>query len=106
DVKEVSLLYFCDCLARDLSKDAVGLHRINNPNLWDCLNFFLQQSCHAIGVLRIFQPKIASEECVELGGDEPHFRRELHSLLAQEKKIPSESLVKKKNCLRAQDAVL
>src|ERR1700730_3623876 len=105
-IEEVTLLQLGNRRSWDLGKNSVGLHFVNNLHLRDFSEFFLQQTRHAIGVLRTLQPEIAAEQGIKLRRNEAHFGRELHPLLAQIQEVVAQLLVEENDSLSAQGAIL
>src|SRR5215469_2789628 len=58
NVKEITVLYLLDSLARDAGEHTVRLYLVNDLHIGNLADFFFQQFRHTVGVLGVRSPEI------------------------------------------------
>src|SRR5215468_9331385 len=105
-IEEILLLNLLDGVLRNLREDTVGFDLPHDAHLWNLSDLRLEHLCHPVGMLGAALPQILGQQGLKLHRDESHLGSQLHALLAQVKKIGTQSTIKENDGFSAHDTVL
>ena len=87
-------------------EDRVGIDSAHDVNAGDGANGDLEATRHLVGMARIAQPQVISEQCGQLRAHESHLAGQLHRGLAQEGHVAREVRVEHDDRLGSHGAIL